>query len=97
MKRLIILTAIVMVACDGPRENAGEKADFESGAVNSEDTLRKGPAEQLGEKQDKAAQARERAKDAEGDALDAAADERRELGDQEAEALENRADAVRSQ
>jgi hypothetical protein len=97
MKRLIILTAFVMVGCDGPRENAGEKADFESGAVNSEDTLRKGPAEQMGEKQDRAAEARERAKDAEADALDAAADERREQGDQEADELENRADAVRSQ
>ena len=97
MKRLFILIAAAVVACDGPRENAGEKADFESGAVNSEDTLRKGPAEQMGEKQDTAAEARERAKDAEGDALEAAADERREKGDQEADALENRADAVRSQ
>ena len=97
MKRLSILIAAAMVACDGPRENAGEKADFESGAVNSEDTLRQGPAEQLGEKQDTAAETRERAKDAEADALEAAAAERREQADQEADALENRADAIRSQ
>ena len=97
MKRVSILIAAAMVACDGPRENAGEKADFESGAVNSEDTLRQGPAEQLGEKQDRVAETRERAKDAEADALEAAADERRERTDQEADALENRADAIRSQ
>lgn len=97
MKYLSILIAAAVVACDGPRENAGERADLESGAVNSEDTLRKGPAEQLGEKQDRAAETRERAKQAEADALEAAADERREQADQEADALENRADAIRSQ
>ena len=97
MKHLTILIVAALVACDGPRENAGEKADFASGAVNSEDSLQKGPAEQLGEKQDRAAETRERAKDAEADALEAAADERREQGDQETEELENRAEAVRSQ
>ena len=97
MKHLTILIVAALVACDGPRENAGEKSDFASGAVNSEDTLQKGPAEQLGEKQDRAAETRERAKDAEADALEAAAEERREQADQEADALENRADALRSQ
>ena len=97
MKRLVILFAIAVAACDGPRENAGEAADFQSGAVNSEDTLRQGPAERLGEKQDVAAESRRRAKDAQGDALEAAADERRERADQEADALENRADEIRSQ
>lgn len=97
MKHLNILLAAALAACDGPRENAGEKADFASGAVNSEDTLRKGPAEQLGEKQDKAAGTRERANDAEADALEAAAEERRERADQEADALDNRAEAIRSQ
>ena len=37
LKRLSILIAAAVIACEGPRENAGEKADFESGAVNSED------------------------------------------------------------
>ena len=97
MKHLTILIAAALVACDGPRENAGEKADFASGAVNSEDTLQKGPAEQLGEKQDRAAETRERAKEAEADALEAAADERREQADQEADELDNRAEAIRSQ
>jgi hypothetical protein len=97
MKRLAILVAVAVAACDGPREDAGEKADFASGAVNSEDTLRQGPAEKLGEKQDQAAATLERAKDAQADALEAAAGERREQADQEADALENRADAIRSQ
>ena len=97
MKHLIILIAVALAACDGPRENAGEKADLASGAVNSEDTLQKGPAEQLGEKQDRAAETRERAREAEADALEAAADERREQADQEADALDNRAEAIRSQ
>jgi hypothetical protein len=97
LRHLTILFAAAVVACDGPRENAGEKADFETGAVNSEDTLRKGPAEKLGEKQDRAAETRERAGDAEADALEAAADERREQADQEADALDNRAEAIRSQ
>lgn len=96
MKWLFFLVVAAVAACDGPREDAGEKADFESGAVNSEDTLRQGPAEQLGEKKDRAAQTRERANDAQGDALDAAAQERREQADQEADELENRADAIRS-
>lgn len=97
MKHLTILIVAALVACDGPRENAGEKSDFASGAVNSEDTLQKGPAEQLGEKQDRTAEAQERARDAEADALEAAAKERREQADQEADALDNRADALRSQ
>lgn len=97
MKRLAILFAVAVVACDGPRENAGEKVDLEKGAVNSEDTLRKGPAEKLGERQDRAAETRERARDAEADALEAAADERREQADQEADAMDNRAEAIRSQ
>lgn len=97
MKRLFILLVAAVVACDGPRENAGEQADFNSGAVNSEDTLRQGPAEQLGEKQDRVADTRKRHQEAEADALEASADERRERADQEAEALETRADAIRSQ
>ena len=96
MRRLSILITAGLIACDGPRENAGEQADFETGAVNSEDTLRKGPAEQLGEKQDRAAATEERARDAQAEALEAAAEERREQADQEAGELENRAEAIRS-
>ena len=60
------MTALIaLAACDGPRENAGENADFAAGVVNSEDTLRQGPAEKLGEAQDIAAKRAEEAKEAE--------------------------------
>ncbi len=91
-----ILAALALIGCDGPRENAGEQADFVAGEVNSEDTLRSGPAEELGEKEDRADQTRERAADARADELEAAADQKREAADQEVDALENEAKRVRS-
>ncbi len=95
--RWIALTAVIaLAACDGPREEAGENADFAAGVVNSEDTLRQGPAERLGEAQDIAAKRAEEAKEAEARALEAAADEKREAADQQADALEEQADAVRN-
>ena len=97
MRVLMILTALGLAGCDGPRENAGEQADFESGAVNSEDTLRSGPAEELGELEDRADEARRRAADARADELEAAADEKREAADQQADALENEAKKVRAE
>ena len=96
--RLIAIAALtVLAACDGPRENAGENADFAAGVVNSPDTLRQGPAEKLGEAQDIAAKRAEEAKQAEARALDAAADEKRAIADKEAEALEQQADEVRGE
>ncbi len=92
---LIALTAC-LAACDGPRENAGENADFAAGVVNSPDTLLQGPAEKLGEAQDIAARRVEEAKEAEARALEAAADEKRAAADQQADALEQQADAVRN-
>jgi len=94
--RMIALAGLVaLAACDGPRENAGENADFETGVVGSNDTLRQGPAERLGEAQDVAAKRAEEAKEAEAKALEAAADEKREVADQQADALENQADRIR--
>ncbi|HEU4705370.1 MAG TPA: hypothetical protein VFS45_06675 [Sphingomicrobium sp.] len=92
----LIALAAGLAACDGPRENAGENADFAAGAVNSPDTLRQGPAEKLGEAQDIAAKRAEEAKEAEARALEAAADEKRAIADKEAEALEDQADEVRN-
>jgi hypothetical protein len=89
------LLALTLIGCDGSRENAGERADFAAGHVNSEDTLRSGPAEDLGEKQDRSAQASEQAADARADALEAAADEKREAADQEADRLEKQAEEAR--
>ncbi len=96
MRTIAIAALIALAACDGPRENAGENADFAAGVVNSPDTLRQGPAEKLGEAQDLAAKRAEEAKEAEARALEAAAEEKRAAADSEAEALEARADEVRN-
>ena len=96
MRMLAFATLIALAACDGPRENAGENADFAAGVVGSNDTLRQGPAEKLGEAQDIAAKRAEEAKEAEARALEAAADEKRAEADQQADALEQQADAVRN-
>ena len=96
MRTIAIAALIALAACDGPRENAGENADFAAGAVNSPDTLRQGPAEKLGEAQDLAAKRAEEAREAEARSLEAAAEEKRAAADSEAEALEARADEVRN-
>ncbi len=44
MRILAFAALMALAACDGPRENAGENADYAAGAVNSPDTLRQGPA-----------------------------------------------------
>ncbi|MBA3512445.1 hypothetical protein [Sphingomonas sp.] len=95
MRILALAALIALAACDGPRENAGENADFEAGVVNSPDTLRQGPAERLGEAQDTADKRAEEAKEAEAKSLEAAADEKRAAADKEADALEEEADQVR--
>ena len=95
--RMIALAGLALVAaCDGPRENAGEKADVASGAVNSEDTLRQGPAERLGEKQDLVERRAQEAREAKARSLEAAADEKRAAADQEADRLEEEAKSVRN-
>ena len=96
MRMLAFAALIALAACDGPRENAGENADFAAGVVGSNDTLRQGPAEKLGEAQDIAAKRAEEAKEAEARALEAAADEKRAEADQQADALEQQAGAVRN-
>ena len=97
MRTIAFAALIALAGCDGPRENAGENADFASGAVNSEDTLRQGPAERLGETRDIAAERAEEAREAQAEALEAAADEKRESADQQADALEEQADRVRNE
>jgi len=97
MRRISIIacTVLALAACDGPREQAGEKADNASGAVESEDTLRSGPAETMGERQDQAERSANRAREAEADALDREADATRDNAAREAEELRQRADDVR--
>ena len=96
MRTIAIAALIALAGCDGPRENAGENADYAAGVVNSPDTLRQGPAEKLGEAQDIAAKRAEEAKEAEARSLEATADEKRAVADKEADALEQQADAVRN-
>ena len=96
MRTLAFVALIALAACDGPRENAGENADFAAGVVGSNDTLRQGPAEKLGEAQDMAEQRAEEAREAEAKALEAQADERRQAAEQQADALEDEAERVRN-
>jgi uncharacterized membrane protein YqiK len=88
--------AMTLAACDGSREQAGEKADNVSGAVESEDTLRSGPAETMGERQDEAVESAQEAKEAQADALEEQADAQKDAAEQQAEALEQQADQVRN-
>jgi hypothetical protein len=97
---IALITALAalnaLAACDGARENAGENADFAAGEVGSNDTMRQGPAEKLGEAQDKAEQRAKEAKEAEAKSLEAQADEQRKAADQQGDALEAQADRVRN-
>lgn len=96
MRMIALIGLVALAACDGPREDAGENADFVAGAVGSNDTLRQGPAEQLGEAQDKAIRRAEEAIEAEAKSLEAQADEQRKAAEQQADALEAQADRVRN-
>jgi phage/plasmid primase-like uncharacterized protein len=92
---LTLAAALAVAACDGPREQAGEKADNASGAVDGEDSVKSGPAETMGERQDEAADSANEAKEARADALEEQADSERDSAAQRAEALEQEADKAR--
>jgi hypothetical protein len=49
----ILAAAAAIQACDGPHENAGEKADARSGATGGASSMIAGPAEKAGERQDR--------------------------------------------
>ena len=92
---LAAVSLLFLAACDGPQEQAGEQADAASGAVDSEDTFRSGPAETLGERSDQAVESAQQATEARADALDEQADAERAAAARSAEALEQQADQVR--
>ncbi len=96
MRMIALMALLALAACDGPRENAGENADFAAGEVGSNDTLRQGPAESLGEAQDEAEKRAAQAIEAEAKALEAQADEQRAAAEQQADALEDQAERVRN-
>jgi hypothetical protein len=86
-----------LAACDGPKEQAGEIADNASGAVDGEDSMRSGPAETMGERQDKADQSANEAREAAADALDEKAEAAEDAAKERGEELRQQADAVRKQ
>lgn len=89
-----LLSALVLVvSCDGPRENAGERADAVRNAQGREPSAVS--QEELGEMQDKEARDRKKAADAQADAVEHRADEVRASADQEADAMEKQADELR--
>jgi hypothetical protein len=91
-----VVAALALVAgCDGPKEDAGEKADANAGVVSSEDTIAKGPAERVGEAQDQADASRNAAIEARADAAEDDADAVRAEADRKADALEEQARQVR--
>jgi hypothetical protein len=89
----LLISAAGLAGCDGPRENAGEVADNAAGVGAG--TLGQGPAERLGELQDRAADAAKDAREAQADALDRAADAKRDAADEAAEQLEQQAEKLR--
>lgn len=97
MKKMLMAAAglLALAACDGPREDAGEVADNATRAVTSEDTIRSGPNETLGEARDDAAESANEAREARADAMEDAADESRATADRKADALEKEAERAR--
>ena len=98
MNRKFQISALIvcglLAACDGPRENAGEKADA---AVNASGVIEAGPQERLGEIQDRTAKDRAKAIEAQADTAEDRADEIKTSADQRADALESQAKALRQQ
>lgn len=84
-----------LAACDGGREQVGEVADNASGAVDGEDSVRSGPAETMGERQDEAAESANQARDAKADALEQEAEAAQDAAEEEAETLRQKAEEVR--
>ncbi|MBB4858310.1 putative membrane protein YqiK [Novosphingobium chloroacetimidivorans] len=92
-KSTLIACTALLAACDGPHEQAGEKADAAAGAQQG--PFDSGPSESIGEAQDRVEEDQARAVDARADAAEAKADQARETAEQKADALEKQADAIR--
>lgn len=92
---MIFGAALVLAACDGPQEQAGEKADNASGVVDGEDSVQSGPAETMGERRDQVTDAANDAREAEADALEEQADAARQSANEDAERLEQQAEKAR--
>jgi hypothetical protein len=95
VKGLAVALISLSAACDGPQEQAGERADAATGAVNSEDSIESGPAETFGERMDEASESAADAVEARADALEDQAAAERDAAEQRAALLEQQAKDVR--
>jgi hypothetical protein len=48
----LAVLALLLAGCDGPREQAGERADVRAGLTDTVGSLKSGPMERAGEKLD---------------------------------------------
>jgi hypothetical protein len=64
--RTAFLVCLLLAACDGPLEDAGERMDARNGATGGESSIVSGPAERRGEELDRQARERDRAADGTG-------------------------------
>lgn len=53
--RIALAACLLFAACDGPREDAGERIDAKNGATGGESSMISGPAEKRGEELDRLA------------------------------------------
>jgi hypothetical protein len=90
---IALMSALMLGACDGQHEQAGEKADQAAG-VNA-GPLSPGPSEQVGEIQDRTERDQKKVVEAQADAAEDRADEVRATADQRADALEKQAADIR--
>jgi hypothetical protein len=49
---LMVAVALLLGGCDGPHEEAGERADVRNGLVDSVGSIKAGPMERAGERLD---------------------------------------------
>lgn len=88
-----LLGSMLVTACDGPREQAGERAD--AAANKGGGVLHDGPAERLGAIQDRTARDQAKAIEARADAAEDQADAIKAVADERADALEQEAKKLR--
>ena len=91
-KTLPLLVLLIVAACDGPAEEAGERIDEARGEAEG---IADGPQEGIGEQIDAAAANARQAREAAADAVEDRADVIREQAEVEADRLEDEADRLR--
>lgn len=92
---LIMLCSVGLVACDGPNEKAGRKADRAAAVAIGDNSLAEGPNERLGEAKDRVERADLKANDAAADALERRGEQLRSEAGVAADQLDKRARKLR--